>query len=156
VASEMISVASLATPHIAGYSSQAKTAATTMLLTALEQYRSHANTGTKAGKNRCALEPQSAETASQPRLEYEFDTALTGWQIIERLFPLRVIDSAFRNAAAEGLTPHSFDSLRRALLQRQEFNSCTVRLTHDVDDSDRRLLAAVGIEVLRSDSCREP
>jgi len=156
VASEIISVARLATPHIAGYSSQAKTAATTMLITGLEQYRSHEYAGAKAEKNRCVLDPQGANTASQPRLEVEFDTVVTGWQIIERLFPLRAIDSAFRNAAAEGLTPHSFDSLRRALLQRQEFNSCTVRLTHDVDDSDRRLLAAVGIEVLRSDSCREP
>jgi erythronate-4-phosphate dehydrogenase len=154
VATEVISAARLATPHIAGYSRQAKNAATAMLLTALEEYSSHVKTGTKAGKIRFSLGLISPNFASDSRRVHEFDTALSGWQIIERLFTLHSLDGAFRNAAAGGLTPYLFDSLRKELLQRQEFNNYSVCLKHDVDDSDKLLLAAVGIEVIRSDSCR--
>jgi lysozyme family protein len=95
-------------------------------------------------------------SASESRRLHEFDTALSCWQIIERLFPLESLDGAFRNLAMRGLTPYLFDSLRKELLQRQEFSSYSVCLKHDVDDSEKMLLAAVGIQVIRSDSCLAP
>ena len=156
VAPEIISAARLATPHIAGYSRQAKSAATAMLLSALDRHSSLVKTEDKAVNSRFALGLQSVNSASESRRLHEFDTALSCWQIIERLFPLESLDGAFRNLAMRGLTPYLFDSLRKELLQRQEFSSYSVCLKHAVDDSEKMLLAAVGIQVIRSDSCLAP
>ena len=147
VAPEIVAAARLATPHIAGYSVQAKRAATDRLLAALQEHFFQSNIVDHEGKSNARVEPPAPVMEAQSRMRYEFDAAVSGWEIIADIFDLRLIDSAFRESTARGLSSASFDSLRKALLQRQELGCCSVSLAHDVSDSDRQLLAAVGIEI---------
>ena len=147
VAPEIVAVARLATPHIAGYSVQAKRAATDRLLAALQEHFFQSNIVDHGDKLNARVEPPAPFMKTQSRMRYEFDAAVSGWEIIADIFDLRLIDRDFRESTAKGLSSASFDSLRKALLQRQELGCCSVSLTHDVSDSDRQLLAAVGIEI---------
>jgi erythronate-4-phosphate dehydrogenase len=147
VAPEIVAAARLATPHIAGYSVQAKRAATNRLLAALQEHFFQSNIVDQEGKSNARVESPAPVMEAQSRMRYEFDAAVSGWEIIADIFDLRLIDSAFRKSTATGLSSSSFDSLRKALLQRQELGCCSVSLAHDVSDSDRQLLAAVGIEI---------
>ena len=156
VAPEIIEVTRLATPHIAGYSVQAKRAATDMLLAALQDHFLQTNLVSHADKLNAMVESPTPVMEAESRVRYEFDAAASGWEIIAEIFDLKPIDRAFRASAASGLSSALFDSLRKALLQRQELGCCSVSLAHDVSDHDRQLLAAVGIEIVKSDSYLAP
>ena len=134
-------------PHIAGYSVQAKRAATDRLLAALQEHFFQSNIVDHGDKLNARVESPAPVMETQTRMRYEFDAAVNGWEIIADIFDLRLIDRDFRESTAKGLSSASFDSLRKALLQRQELGCCSVSLAHDVSDSDRQLLAAVGIEI---------
>lgn len=147
VAPEIVAAARLATPHIAGYSVQAKRAATDGLLAALQGHFLQSNSADRGDKLNARVELPAPIMEAQSRVRYEFDAAVNGWEIIADIFDLRLIDRDFRESTARGLSSASFDSLRKALLQRQELGCCSVSLTHAVSDPDRQLLAAVGIEI---------
>jgi erythronate-4-phosphate dehydrogenase len=156
VAPEIVAAARLATPHIAGYSVQAKRAATDRLLAALQEHFFQSNSVDHGDKLSARVESPAPVIETQSRVRYEFDAAVSGWEIIAEIFDLKLIDRAFRESATSGLSSALFDSLRKGLLQRQELGCCSVRLAHDVSDHDRQLLAAVGIEIVKSDSYLTP
>ncbi|GJM14375.1 MAG: erythronate-4-phosphate dehydrogenase [Pseudohongiella sp.] len=109
----LVEAVDFATPHIAGYSVEAKSNATRILAQAFE---AHFELNIDA-------KPQLAADSIDPiSLESEAD-ALATWKTLLKAFPLHGISEKFKQAEREGRGATAFDSLRAALLQRREFES---------------------------------
>ncbi|MBL4729681.1 MAG: 4-phosphoerythronate dehydrogenase [Gammaproteobacteria bacterium] len=107
----------IATPHIAGYSAQAKSNATKILAREFEEYfrlaavveeeRLGGNAGIVAVEN-------TPETLRQ-------------WGTLLAAFPLLELSEQFKKALSDGVGVKAFDSFRQELLHRREFVSWPLR-----------------------------
>ncbi len=103
----------IATPHIAGYSMEAKSNATAMLARAFTKH--------------FAIEGDSLNEArieESNRLPLETESAsLDDWDVLLAAFPLIELSKHFKQAVSQGVGKDAFDLLRRQLVQRREFKS---------------------------------
>ncbi len=149
---ELVEASWLATPHIAGYSVQAKQLATSMLLTALSQYCASRKKIDIAQALNCAAEDCRIEGGQIQEVALDPATDLSGravWAAVTRLLDLRAIDKKFRGALADGITAESFDAQRKPLLKRQQLSLARLR-TYGLmlNESERRLADALQITLL--------
>ncbi len=146
-----LNAAWLATPHIAGYSMQAKNAATLKLFGALQQhYFSAAMQKDAELVQRMLSSCQSALASVQPDA-MQLQRGESAWGILARIFDLRSIEAQFREVGIRGIQPSDFDGLRRPLLARQENDHVRVAgNTEQLDEEDLQLLDALGIQLLDS------
>ncbi len=128
--------ASLATPHIAGYSEQAKWGATGMLAR-----RFAAHFGLPESPSARA---DGAGTVVEVRPEWE-DDGLKPWRLIDRCLGLGGLSSLCKRWATGGKhDARSFDALRRPLLARQEFPATTVAGSKYLTGAQRQWLMKAG------------
>jgi erythronate-4-phosphate dehydrogenase len=107
----------IATPHIAGYSAEAKSNATKVLAQAFEE---HFSLGT-------AMEKESSEENSDVVVVENAHGELSEWNTVLAAFPLIELSEQFKQALSEGVGAEAFDSLREKLLTRREFLSRPLR-----------------------------
>jgi len=107
----------IATPHIAGYSAEAKSNATKVLAQAFEE---HFSLGT-------AMEKESSEENSDVVVVENAHGELSEWNTVLAAFPLIELSEQFKQALSEGVGAEAFDSLRQKLLTRREFLSRPLR-----------------------------
>lgn len=101
----------IATPHIAGYSAQAKSNATKILALAFEEYfKLEAAVGNVASEENA--EPLTVENAPG-----EF----AQWSTLLAAFPLDQLSNQFKQAVRLGAGAEAFDAFRQKLVQRREF-----------------------------------
>lgn len=106
----LVAQADIATPHIAGYSENAKLASTRMLSESLVQYF--------ALKSALEGPPLPAKRQLPVRGEVMPDSH---WQLLLETFPLQQLDAETRALAATGEIGAQFDRLRARLQIRREF-----------------------------------
>lgn len=135
-------MASLATPHIAGYSEQAKWAAGLMLA---RQLAAHFE----------LPQPETDAMGSSPsnldvRLEWTGDD-MGHWRIIDHCMALADLNSQFKRRAAvedPGRSPDliakAFDRMRKPRLRRQEFSAIRLRGAEPLTNRQRSWLADAG------------
>jgi erythronate-4-phosphate dehydrogenase len=110
--SDLVMAVDFATPHIAGYSLEAKRAATRQLL---DQFCQHfditaAHTGGTAESNRVAFVAAECRSGDV-------------WEAILEMFPLKRISEEFKTSVAAGNSQQAFDELRKKLVARRELRS---------------------------------
>ena len=160
VRAETLESAWLATPHIAGYSEQAKSAATRVLLRALVEFARERGEEHAARTLSSLLEQAPGRGESPGEEPDECSAAAIGggdevatresaavWQLIAQHFDLRAIDTRFRVAAASGLGVEEFDALRVPLKSRQELSCCRLRSSVGLSSHDLMLLRALGMRL---------
>lgn len=117
VNAKLVSAATLATPHIAGYSEHAKRQATIMLAKALQQFQAGNYAGPVADLGKQGIAPPSAAGHF---------THIDCWRQLTKALPLQALSARFKQAVAEadreGLAARHFDGFRNDLRSRQEFS----------------------------------
>ena len=103
----------IATPHIAGYSQEAKAKATSMLVAAFECYAK-----VDAGEEGDAVRADSVAVEFDPE-----SAPLAVWETLLAAFPLVGLSDEFKLAQLEGSGAQAFDSIRQKLVRRHEFES---------------------------------
>lgn len=106
----------IATPHIAGYSKEAKSNATRILARAVAEYF-ELEVG---GQGQAAADPVTLPFEVEPEPQQE-------WNALLAAFPLDGLSTQFKQALREGRGVEAFDSFRQQLLQRREFESRQLR-----------------------------
>lgn len=143
----LVAASWLATPHIAGYSVQAKQAATATLLAELSLYASAVGKAEVAKALVAAAEACLGSGREGREISVELashSSARALWAAIVRLLDLRAVDTSFRSALSKGMTAKRFDNQRQALLQRQQFSLATVRTSGaGLTQSERDLALAL-------------
>ncbi|PCI73768.1 MAG: 4-phosphoerythronate dehydrogenase [SAR86 cluster bacterium] len=111
--SSLAQTVDIATPHIAGYSKEAKSNATKILARAFEEhFRLSAAEEEEAGEGNADV--VAVENAPEK---------LAQWSTLLTAFPLDKLSEQFKQALNDGVGPEAFDSFRQKLLQRREFTS---------------------------------
>jgi len=114
VFAELTRFADIATPHIAGYSHDAKLSATQMMLAALSTYFE------------IPAESQIESELLEP-FDLEFDKRPDAhWQYLLDIFPLGKLSEDFKNSVRMGNADVQFDAMRKRLLGRREFRNYAV------------------------------
>lgn len=130
---ELLNLVDIATPHIAGYSEEAKLNATEMLAIACEK---HFELGAS----------DIPEHFAASTLSLQFDAApdeRLHWQTLLRAFPLEELSEQFRSGF-EGANPATaFDRMRRRLRHRREFESMLLKMGQ-YSPAQRTFLSALG------------
>jgi len=103
----------IATPHIAGYSMEAKSNATRVLVQAFEEYfkLGAAREAVAGGENPVVVAADNVPVD------------LAEWSTLLATFPLGELSEQFKQALEAGAGGEAFDSFRQKLLQRREFVS---------------------------------
>jgi len=101
----------IATPHIAGYSAQAKSNATKILARAFEGYF-------RLG---AAMEVEADEGTSDVVVVEGAPGKLTQWSTLLTAFRLDELSEEFKRALSDGVGIAAFDTFRHKLLSRREF-----------------------------------
>ena len=103
----------IATPHIAGYSREAKSNATKTLARAFEE---HFRLGVDTEEEGCLGDSRAVilENAEQPLVE---------WRTLLAAFPLEGLSEQFKRALSNSEGAEAFDTIRQQLVQRREFAS---------------------------------
>ena len=123
----------IATPHIAGYSAEAKSNATKILARAFEDYfRLGAASFGEVEEGSFGILP--VENASGNLAE---------WGTLLTAFPLDELSVQFKQALNSGAGAEAFDSFRQKLLQRREFVSRLLG-RGNYSSSQQELLSALG------------
>ena len=130
---ELAGAVDIATPHIAGYSHEAKLNATEILALAFEKHF----------ELKSSLQ-ESGEEVSRDLLfiEGESDSGLE-FQTLLQAFPLHDLSARFKAEIAAGAGDKAFDSFRQKLLQRREFNTKSLE-TSKYSASQQDFLSALG------------
>jgi len=127
--SSLAQLIDIATPHIAGYSAEAKSNATKILARAFEEYfRLGTTPDIQAGEENSAI--TVVENAAGK---------LSQWSTLLAAFPLIELSEQFKQALRKGEGAEAFDSLREKLLQRREFISKTLRRNTYSSDQQQQL-----------------
>jgi len=151
VDAELVAASWLATPHIAGYSVQAKQTATAVLLGELSRNaRAVEKIEIAVALNSAAEHCLSGiGEAREVSLESGMDSNRGGlWPAIVRLLDLRAVDQSFRCALRGGMTAEKFDRQRQPLLKRQQLS--LARVATDgvaLSKSERDLAAALQLTI---------
>lgn len=111
-----VELADIATPHIAGYSQEAKTAATGHLIEAFQQHFNVAAISASGNGN------EPVELVVDKSIDSE------NWHLraILSAFPIERLSLDFKRSAAAGNTRETFDKIRQQLRSRREFKSMTI------------------------------
>ena len=133
VNSEIVNVAKIATPHIAGYSSESKFAAVNMLRESLIEFIGTGNT---------QAEILIAEESNKNCLLKQIDS-LPGF--LARGFSLHQIDGDLRAAVNAGKAVNYFDAARKQLIARREYSSF-VLVDSELDEFDKKVLTELGVK----------
>ncbi len=123
----------IATPHIAGYSKEAKSNATKLLARAFEQ---HFSLGADA-------DPEVAEEGSDLVAVENASEKLMQWSTLLAAFPLGELSDDFKQQVSSGAGAKAFDSFRQKLLQRREFLSRSLR-TESYSAAHQEQLSVLG------------
>lgn len=110
ISAELVSMAAIATPHIAGYSQDAKQNATSMLLQALSEFFEQP-----------AFDLQQP---SSPVLESQLTLTATPdaqWSCLLELLPLMQLSGELKQALRQENFEDQFDAMRKRQLDRREF-----------------------------------
>jgi len=111
---ELTRFADIATPHIAGYSHDAKMAATQMMLAAVTAFFE------------LPIVNQS-ESELLESFDLEFDKKPNAhWQYLLDIFPLVKLSEEFKNSVRMGNANMQFDAMRKRLLGRREFRNYAI------------------------------
>lgn len=137
---DLVSRVGIATPHIAGYSQNAKLTSTILLAQHLSRYfgvdaKSQHGTGTNVDKSTVKI-PASESDASH-------------WQLLLELMPLLQIDAECRAHAQQGTLRAQFDSLRSALQSRREFRDYQVDAS-GLTGQQQNFLTAMGMGLVHA------
>ncbi len=110
--SDLVMAVDLATPHIAGYSLEAKRAASRQLL---DQFCQHFD----------VTAAHTSDTAESNPVPFVAAECRSGdvWEAILEMFPLERISEQFRTSVAAGNSQQAFDELRKKLVTRRELRS---------------------------------
>ncbi len=128
--------AGLATPHIAGYSEQAKWGATGMLA---RQFAAHFGLPEAA-----EFDKRGAGASVEIKPAWAGD-GLGHWRVIDQCLGLAGLSSRCKHWATGGKQDaKSFDALRRPLLARQEFPATTVAGSEYLTKTQRQWLGKAG------------
>lgn len=112
VAAELVNLVDVATPHIAGYSQDAKQAATNMLLVELSAFFGLSESGS-----------QQPTAASRPEVESPSSAPNAHWSCLLNLLPLLKLSGDFKHSVRQGNSAVQFDAMRKRLLNRREFKN---------------------------------
>ena len=127
--SSLAQLIDIATPHIAGYSAEAKSNATKILARAFEEYFRLGTTP----------DIQAGEENSDITVVENAAGKLSQWSTLLAAFPLIELSEQFKQALRKGEGAEAFDSLREKLLQRREFISKTLRRNTYSSDQQQQL-----------------
>lgn len=116
VSARSVELADIATPHIAGYSREAKIAATEHLIEAFQQHFSVATIDAS---------DHGAESVDFV-VDKSIDPKNRHWWAILSAFPIDQLSLDFKQSAAQGNTRQAFDRIRQQLRSRREFKSMTI------------------------------
>lgn len=113
----LVQAVTLATPHIAGYSREAKSNATELLAKALVAHFD--------------LDAASSETTdSEPQSPLDVNLepgAMAHWETILAAFPIGELNERFKDSVGQGASAQAFDKFRKDLLQRREYSSYAIK-----------------------------
>lgn len=109
---ELIARADIATPHIAGYSKDAKQAATMMLLDAMSRYFELP-----------VFEPGQRLVPVQIRNEPGRNLHNAQWRYLLEMLPLQKLSGELKQSALQGNVDRQFDAMRKHLMDRREFRN---------------------------------
>ena len=144
VDSALVGKASLATPHVAGYSQQAKWKAGLMLARRLAAHFHLPRSETAAARE--------AASSLAPRPEWAADPE-GHWRIVDHCMALSDLNARFKQWAA-ALAPRrpdavarEFDDLRKPRLRRAEFSAIRLRGAEGFSNRRRGWLAAAGFQL---------
>ena len=132
---ELTRFADIATPHIAGYSHDAKMAATQMMLAAVTAY--FELPAAKQSESEL-LEPFDLEFDKKPNAQ---------WQYLLDIFPLVKLSEEFKNSVRMGNANMQFDAMRKRLLGRREFRNYAISGA-GLPDSQLEFLQINGIKII--------
>lgn len=140
----LVAAIDVATPHIAGYSQEAKSAATAMMRTALADFIGGARFDHAEG---VLGDKDHYPKATVSLLERDVKNAIDSWQCILNAMPIVDISSRFKSAVVDGEVG-VFDTLRSELKGRREFLAMKLKAqgNNAIDDSQHNFLQAVGFE----------
>ena len=116
----------IATPHIAGYSAEAKSNATKILA---REFESHFKLG-------AAVEEDADEGAADVATVEDAPGKLAQWSTLLTTLPLDELSEQFKRALSDGAETDAFDTFRQKLLTRREFINRPLR--RDVYSSDQQ------------------
>jgi erythronate-4-phosphate dehydrogenase len=123
----------IATPHIAGYSKEAKSNATQILAAALENHLGHSFS---AG--------QENSTKDYVSVDHDVEQgAKAHWATLLSVFALDRLSENFKRAISAGSGAEAFDSFRRDLRQRREFLNVQLA-ADDYSSQQQEFLAVLG------------
>lgn len=126
----------IATPHIAGYSAEAKSNATKILARAfVEHFRLGAD----------AEAVDSSGDSGVVILE-NVEGPIAEWRTLLAAFPLDELSEQFKQALSGGEGAEAFDALRQQLLQRREFESNQLR-RNIYSSQQQELLSVLGFRL---------
>ena len=129
--SSLAELVDIATPHIAGYSAEAKSNATKMLARAFEKYLGLEVT---VEERDAALRPITLQCAAN---------SLSPWKTLLTALPLDRLSEQFKQALREGGGAETFDVFRKELLHRRQFEN-TLLKKDAFSGSQREVLSALG------------
>lgn len=137
---ELAQAVTIATPHIAGYSREAKLAATTKLSQAVHQHfgKSYPDALVPETLNESVI-LSSAQAGGSQRLGH--------WELILTALPLLELSASFKRTLGEENAAAAFDEFRKSLSDRREFRSHEVP-AEKYSKSQQQLLRTLGF-VLR-------
>lgn len=130
---ELVAAVDIATPHIAGYSENAKRNATAMLYRQLCQF---------VGATQDLPESASETIAVSPRAPIDDKSH---WRLLLELLPLRDLDANCKASAQQNAIATQFDEMRVLLKSRREFRDYRLDMT-GLSQSQQSFLAAMGIQ----------
>ena len=129
----------LATPHIAGYSSRAKRNAVRQILPELWRFAQ------AEGLIESIPEPgATADTAVGEDLVV--DAKANCWQVVRQVLPLHSISETFKQSLAHNQPENGFDAMRRQLQQRREFSEYRIA-AENLSPKQANQFAALGFQL---------
>ncbi|GAB5414461.1 MAG: 4-phosphoerythronate dehydrogenase PdxB [Congregibacter sp.] len=129
-----------ATPHIAGYSHDAKLAATRLLIEAMQEVgllTQHTN-----------AEPENSISSSVNRLEPVSDDSAFAWAqaLMRHSYDIQIDDKAMRSIAEQSQPGTAFDQLRKNYRQRRELRGQRFT-TPVITEALQRVADAFGVQI---------
>lgn len=136
---QLVALAALATPHIAGYSSRAKSMAAQRVVLALAAHF----------KLQISFQQQTSAISEALTVPSTYDLALQAernlWQLPSACFDIEAVSQAFKQSVALSGGQSAFDLMRKDLAGRQEFSQLEIGV--EASTKEAELVRALGFSV---------
>jgi len=132
----------IATPHIAGYSQQAKLAATEQIQQAFQNYFF----GQKSLQDSTVEVSKISDVKQVVPVDFQFESELANWATLLNVLPLDELSREFKQSLVTGAGAACFDEFRIRLMQRQEFRKYSLK-SQRLNAGNEKLLAAMGFSL---------